>query len=150
MNIEMNGVYETVSGRKVKSVLTTTRNHTFPVVVEFVDGGLGCYSKEGHASHSNMNININILEDRLIEVNKYAHLKIDDPVLIQCHRRHFAGVDLSDTVLSQHHKMHFAGVNISGKAMVFPYGRTSWTAKSFGDNPIEVEFCEVGLEKDHD
>lgn len=125
--IDINKKYKTRCGYPVR-VYCTDAGGPYPVHAAYYDNGwfVSSYTEFGGAEdggHGSID---------LIEVNPYAHIKIDDRVIVRDNHGYIEKVN-----------RHFAGVSNDGKPLVWSDGQTSYTsikgAKTEWDNCILFE-----------
>ena len=106
----------TSNGRPVTIRYVDGKDARFPVLAEFEDGGVGCFSPEGHYSNP-----LASAYD-LVEVSPYADWKIDQKIIVS-----------DDGVMRL--KRYFAGVRKDGVCLAWDGGATSWSI-SPGKEPL--------------
>lgn len=132
MKILIDKQYRTRDGRNVR-IYATDGGDGFPVHagVQYPGGSWGsfCFKEDGTFSTDGTIHNLD-----LIEVSPWAHINVDDKVLVGStpsrvtYRRYFAGVDAE-----------------TGKPLTWPVGRTSWTTLNENDTE-RWDCCELATE----
>ena len=131
--IDMNKRYKTRDGEDVRILCTDLDDIAYPVVAVTGKNNLETYTEYGKWHEDSVSN-----DDDLIEVSPYAHINIDDKVVVW--------LAPTDTF---RHRGHYAGTDKQGKPMIFALGGTSFTDAKNGCSPSSWVFCELYDEEKH-
>lgn len=126
--ISMDKKYRTRDGRNVR-ILCVDRKEDYYKVVAFITNKHGdseCEQVVSYGIKGNYYRDESETQYDLIEVSPYEDFKIDDKVLVSNTGIHWD-------------KRHFAGVDSSGKALFYPFGKSSYTCPQ--EEAKSANFC---------